>query len=496
MNASFDIIIIGAGVLGTALARELSKYEISIALLEKNDDVSDEVSKANSGIVHAGFDDKPGSVKSQFCVSGNKLFAQLQSELSFGYRPMPSMVLGFSPSDNTSLEQLVERGRQNGLNDIVILNKHEAMEREPELNEHITSALYCGESGLVSPYEYGIALAENAIQNGVNLYLGQKVIAIEKISEKIRERTQKFIIRTEANEEFETRVLVNAAGLYANAISHMLDICDYTITPRKGQYVLYDRGTGDVLSHILFQCPTEKGKGVLVTPTYHGNLLVGPNSTNHDDKSDVNTDLETLINIINTGLKSVKSLPKRPIRSYAGNRPISSTGDFIVRASEVQNFFELAGMASPGLTASYAIAKFMTQKIVDTYALTRKQGWHANRRAIIVPNFKKNFLSHKEMQPYVELTQGNPERMVCRCEQVREGTIRDACQRGIPLASTDAVKRRTRAGMGACQGTFCQARVRAILSEYNQVPEEEILQHGNTPEPQKATMQELMLRIK
>lgn len=495
-----DVLIIGAGVIGMGLARALSKYDIDVKVLEKNSDVSDEVSKANSGIVHAGFDDMPGSVKSNFCVKGNKMFPRLQSDLNIGYRHMPTLVLSFHPKDISTLEQLVERGEKNGVKNIAVISKAEARERESNLHESVCAALYCGESGIVSPYEYGIALAENAVYNGVSIYLEHKVQNIQKIENGFVVKTS-HVVQTNQhdtqnsaqngaqnsvqNREFRAKIVVNAAGLYADTISKLLGIDDYDIRPRKGQYVLYDRDTGTSIQHILFQMPTKAGKGVLVTPTYHGNLLLGPDATEQNEKDNVHTDLESLRNIVQKAKQSVTTLPKQMIRSYAGNRPISSTGDFIIRESKVDGFFELAGISSPGLTASYAIAEHMSKMIVDKYHFGKKSGWHENRKKIIECNIDRKFLPQNELKQFVDMNIGNIERVVCRCEQVREGIIKDACSRNIPITSSDAIKRRTRAGMGTCQGAFCESRVRAVLSYYSKLDEQKITKHGNTPCPSK-----------
>ena len=477
-----DVLIIGAGVIGMGLARALSRYDVDVKVLEKNSDVSDEVSKANSGIVHAGFDDMPGSVKSNFCVRGNKMFPRLQSELNIGYRAMPTLLLSFNQKEVSALEELVERGKVNGVKNITIISKEEAGEKEPNLHSSVCAALYCGESGIVSPYEYGIALAENAVYNGVSIYLEHRVQGIQKIEDG-------FVVQASQSNtqctEFRAKIVVNAAGLYADDIAKFLNINDYAIQPRKGQYVLYDRDTGASIQHILFQMPTKQGKGVLVTPTYHGNLLLGPDATNHNEKDNVDTDLESLRNIVQKAKQSVKTLPERIIRSYAGNRPISSTGDFIIRESKVEGFFELAGISSPGLTASYAIAEYMSKMIVDKYHFGKKRGWHENRKGIIRCNLDRKFLSQNELKPFVDMKIGNVERVVCRCEQVREGIIKDACTRNIPITSSDALKRRTRAGMGACQGAFCESRVSEVLSYYSKLDAQIITKHGNTPCPFK-----------
>lgn len=482
MRNMCDVLIIGAGVIGMGLARALSRYDIDVCVLEKNSDVCDAVSKANSGIVHAGFDDVPCSVKSQFCVMGNAMFPRLQSELHIGYRAMPTLLLAFNPKDISMLEQLRERGRVNGVKNIAVLSKEAVLEREPNVCESVCAALYCAESGIVSPYEYGIALAENAVYNGVSLFLEHGVQNIEKLNDGFvvfASRDDSHII------EFQSRVVVNAAGLYADTIANMLAIDDYDIHPRKGQYVLYDREDGDSIRHILFQTPTNTGKGVLVTPTYHGNVLLGPDATNHSEKDNVDTDTESLRVIIQKAKRSVKRLPKKIIRSFAGNRPVSSTGDFIIRESRIEGFFELVGITSPGLTASYAIAEHMSQMIVHKYNFGKKNGWHENRKQIIVCNLDKTFLSQKALKPFVDMAIGNPERVVCRCEQVREKVIKDACSRNIPIRTSDAMKRRTRAGMGVCQGAFCESRVKEVIAYYTQKDKHTITTHGNTPCPRK-----------
>ncbi|KYZ76798.1 FAD/NAD(P)-binding oxidoreductase [Anaerosporomusa subterranea] len=460
----YDVCIIGAGVVGMNIARELSRYKLRVCVLEKEADVSCGCSKANSGIVHGGYSDESGSLKAELCVAGNRLYQQLDAELCFGYRQTGSMVLAFREEDVAKLEKLYNQGLRNGVQGLSVISGEQAREMEPHLSREVKAALYCENAGVTSPYEFVIALAENAVENGVELRLNTEVTAIQPFD-------GWFTIVTSAG-ELVARTVVNAAGVYSDAIASMIGIDDFRITPRRGQYLLLDKDQNYLVKSVIFQVPTELGKGILVTTTYHGNLMIGPNAEDIGDKADVGTDEETIRRIVLAARKSVPGFDmKKALTSFAGNRPIANRTDFVIEASKVKGFINLIGIDSPGLTASPAIAL----KVVDILEmagleLVKKSSFQPCRQPII---------RKKSADFNGRIDSPDPENhIICRCEQVTEAEIIDSLHRGIPVQSLDAVKLRTRAGMGKCQGAFCGSRVRQLLARELNIPLEEVTQRG------------------
>lgn len=452
----YDVVIIGAGIIGTSIARELSRYDLKIALLEKENDVSMGSTKANSAIVHGGYAEAHAKLKGRVCYQGRRQFEKLNEELNFGFAPIGSLVLAFEEEQKKGLEDLLENGRLNGLPDLEILDHDAIMEIEPNVNPEVKYALYCKGAGVCSPYEMAIALAENAVANGVELYLETPVKAIE--------RTENgFDVIAGEDQVFDTRYVVNAAGLYSDKISAMVGVDDFQILPRSGEYLLMVRGSGSAINQVLFQMPTKMGKGILVTPTYHGNLLIGPDAVN-DESVDRDTHAERLLKIFKEATLTTDKLNiKQFIRSFTGVRAVSTTDDFIVEESRVPHFINVAGIQSPGITSSPAIAQMVAGILRDAgLDLREDPGFNPHRDPIIT---KKELKPMKEILPLLDLPLGDPERMVCRCEQVTEATILDAMHRGIPVTTIDGIKRRTRAGMGWCQGTFCRPRVAEVMSK-------------------------------
>ena len=460
----YDICIIGAGVIGANIARELAKYKVKVCLIEKEEDVSCGASKANSGIVHGGYSDKPGTLKAKLCVQGNRMYEQLNKELNFGYRETGSLVLAFRDEDLGKLEQLYEYGISNGVGGLEIIDGDKAREMEPYLSKEVKSALYCANAGVTSPYEFVIAAAENAIANGVELKLKTKVLGIEKIDHYFKLTTNK--------EEIYGRYIINAAGSYSDKVSSMAGIDDFHITPRRGQYVLLDKEQNYLAKTVIFQVPTELGKGILVTTTYHGNLMIGPNAEDIDDKEDVSTTEEALEKIVDAARMSVPDFNmKKAITSFSGNRPFANQKDWLIEESRVQGFINLVGIDSPGLTASPAIALRVVEII-------------KNAGAVLVPNpdfisYRPPIFKAKDKSFAGDINGTTPEeKNICRCEQVTEAEIIDALHRGIPIQSIDAIKRRTRAGMGRCQGNFCRPRVREVIARELSIPIDEVTLRG------------------
>ncbi|AJQ28282.1 NAD(P)/FAD-dependent oxidoreductase [Pelosinus fermentans] len=460
----YDICIIGAGVVGTNIARELAKYQVRVCLVEKEEDVSCGASKANSGIVHGGYSDEPGTLKAELCVKGNRMYEQLNKELNFGYRETGSVVLAFRDEDMKTLEKLYQYGIKNGVGGLAIIDGEKVRELEPYVSKEVKAALYCRNAGVTSPYEFVIALAENAITNGVELKLNTAVVGIEKVDDYFKVATNKG--------EIQTQYVINAAGIYCDKISSLIGIDDFHIIPRRGQYVLLDKEQNYLANSVIFQVPTELGKGILVTTTYHGNLMVGPNAEEINDKDDVGTTEDVLENIVKTARMSVPDFDmKQAITSFAGNRPNSSKKDWIIEESRVAGFINLIGIDSPGLTASPAIAlKVVGLLKLAGLELKNKKDFMAYRKPIIQVK-DENFKG--------DINSTNPdEHIICRCEQVTETEIIDALHRNIAIKSIDAIKRRTRAGMGKCQSGFCLSRVKEIIARELHIPVEEVTQRG------------------
>lgn len=455
----YDVVIIGAGVTGASVARRLSRYDLKVAILEKENDVSMGASKANSAIIHGGYAEDGKELRGSMCYPGRLEFDKLEEELNFGFLKNGSLVIGFDENDLKVLEKLYKQGIENGLDDISIIEQDEIRRIEPNISDEVKYALYCKGAGVISPYEYVIALCENAVDNSVKLFLETEVLDIRK-EEDI------FVLKTN-KEEFKAKYIVNASGLNGAKISKMIVQTDFSIHPRSGEYLIMQKGTGEKIKTVLFQVPTPKTKGILATRTFHNNILLGPDAID-EEEIDKDTHQERLAEIYTQAQKSVKENViniKEFIRSFTGLRPASSTGDFIIEASEEENhFINAVGIQSPGLTSSPEVAKRVV-KILQQNGLTliEKEDYNPNRKAIIKYKDLEDFNSIKDKVNY-EL--GNDERIVCRCEQVSEKTLRDALSRSTPVLSFDALKRRTRCGMGFCQGTFCKNRVLEVMEDF------------------------------
>ncbi|WP_434284143.1 NAD(P)/FAD-dependent oxidoreductase [Clostridium botulinum] len=460
----YDVSIIGAGVVGSAIARELSKYNLKVCLIEKEEDVGTGASKANSGIVHGGYVAKYGTLKGELCIKGNSMYNQLEKELNFGYRNPGALVIGFDEDDENRIKKLYENGIKVGCNDLEIIYGDKIKELEPHINKDVKVALYAKSVGVASPYEMTIALAENAIENGVDLKLETKVLAIDKEHEA-------FIISTNKG-EIKSKYIVNAAGLYSDKIANMLGMDDFKILPRRGQYVLSTKDQGYLVNKVIFQVPTEKGKGILVTTTYHGNFMIGPDAQEVVDKEDIGTDIESIEYIIKTARKSIPDFDvRKSLTTFAGIRAISSTGDFVIGETKVKSFINAAGIDSPGLTSSPAIAEKIVGILKESgLQLIKNEKFNPYRKPIIIKKDKSFDGKIDDEDP--------TKNIICRCEKVTESEIIDAMKRGIPVKSTDAIKRRTRAGMGFCQGNFCRPRVKAIIAREMGIPVEKVTVRG------------------
>ncbi|WP_319201097.1 NAD(P)/FAD-dependent oxidoreductase [uncultured Ilyobacter sp.] len=468
----YDVAIIGAGVIGCAIARELSRYNLSIAVIEKTEDVSTGATKANSGIIHGGYDADHKKKKGYFSRKGNQRFDQLEKELNFGFSRCGSLVLAFSHEELEKLKEIKSNGEKNGVDDLSIIDADEIQKIDPNVSKEALYALYCPSAGIASPFEFCIALIENAIQNGAELFLNNEVKSIQKKEDSFSLITNK--------KRFEAKYVINCAGVYSDKVSQMAGIGGFQINPRKGEYLVFEKGTGTIINKVIFQCPTKKGKGILVTSTYHDNLMIGPDAQDIEDREDTTTSIEALEHIIEEARRSVPDFDiKKIIRSFSGIRASSSLKDFIVEETKLKGFVNVAGIESPGLTSSPEIAVYVSDILKKSgLKMTQKENFNPYREAIIKKKPKESMISMKEAMPLINLPLGDPDRIVCRCEQVSEKTIRNSLDRGIKVDSLDGVKRRTRAGMGVCQGQFCSSRVREVVSDHYHMPEDSVIERG------------------
>lgn len=463
----YDVIVIGAGVSGSATARELSRYDLKVGVLEKEEDVCCGTSKANSGIVHAGFDARPGSLMAKMNVRGNQMMEQLTEDLDIPFERNGSLVLCFAKDEMERLEKLKKQGEENGVKRLKILSGEEVRRMEPDLSKEVYAALYAPTGGIVCPFELNLALAENACQNGAEFYFDTAVEQIEKTEGGYRIHA--------GEKTYETRCVVNAAGVYADVFHNMVSEKKIRITPRKGEYYLLDKKAGTTVHHTIFQIPGAYGKGVLVTPTTHGNLLVGPTAVDIEEKEGTNTTKTGLDEVAQKAMRSVPNLPLRQvITSFAGLRAHEDGHEFIIREVEdAEGFFDCAGIESPGLTSAPAIGEMVAQILKEIMNLEEKEDFIATRKGVLDPNT----LSKEER---MELIKEKPEygNIICRCEMVTEGEIMDAINRPLGAKSLDGVKRRTRAGMGRCQAGFCSPRTMEILARERHVSMFEITKSG------------------
>ena len=462
----YDIAIIGAGITGSAIARELSKYNLNTVVIEKEVEVCQGTTKANSAIVHGGFDAKVGSLKAKLNVRGNELYHQLCKELNVDFKRNGSLVLAFNEEDEKHIKELYNRGLQNNARGLKILNREEILEIEPNINKNIVSALLCESAGIVCPFNLNIALMENAIANGTTLKLQAQVIGIEK-------KGDVFNIKLSSGEELNSKYVINAAGVYSDKINNMVGGNEYYIIPRKGEYKVLDKSEGKLVNHVLFQCPTEKGKGVLVTQTVHGNLLVGPNATVVDDKKDITTSSKGMEEIVNDSKISIENINfGKTITSFSGLRATANSGDFMIFASDIcKNFINVGGIESPGLASAPAIAEYVLQILINEgLELSAKPNYNPFRK-------KEKPFAHMNREERQELIarDDNYKKIICRCESVTEGEIIDAIRRPCGARTVDGVKRRVRPGMGRCQGGFCGPKVIEILARELNIGVEEIL---------------------
>lgn len=449
----YDVIIVGGGVAGAASARELSRYKVKACVLEKEEDVCCGTSKANSAIVHAGYDAATGSLMAKLNVRGNEMMEQLSKDLDFPFKRTGSFVICLREEDLPGLQTLYDRGVANGVKDLRILNREEVLEMEPNIVDNVYAALYAPTAGIVCPFNLNIALAENAFENGVEFKFNTEV-------QNIRQTENGWMIETNQG-IYETKYVVNAAGVYADKLHNMVSEKKIHITPRRGDYCLLDKTAGNHVSRTIFALPTKYGKGVLVTPTIHGNLLIGPTAIDVDDREGTNTTADGLDQVIGKAGQNVKNLPMRQvITSFAGLRAHEDGHEFLIgELEDAKGFIDCAGIESPGLTSCPAIGEMVAGILKDKMGLELKEDFKATRKGILDPDT----LTKEERAELIrrEPAYGN---IICRCEMITEGEIIDAIRRPLGAKSLDGVKRRTRAGMGRCQSGFCSPRTMEILA--------------------------------
>ena len=471
----YDAVIIGAGVTGCAIARELSRWQVKACVLERAEDVCCGTSKANSAIIHAGFDAEPGSWKARMNVRGSAMMPGLCRELDVPFRRNGTIVLCTAQDGRTqpepealqALQKLLEKGRQNGVPGLEILPRETLLAMEPNLTQQTAAGLYAPTGGIICPFTLTIALAENACRNGVEFRLNTEVLHITRCTGGYRIHTTRGIL--------ESRAVINAAGVYADTLHNMVSTEKLHITPRKGEYCLFDHTAGEIVSHTIFQLPTEMGKGVLVTPTIHGNLLIGPTAVDITDREAVNTTQAGLDTVFSRAAQSIREIPVRQvITAFAGLRAHEDGDDFVLgEVRDAPGFFDAAGIESPGLSSAPAIGELISRQVAAYLQLSENPDFSGSRAGIpqvhALPFAERTALI-AELPDYADI--------ICRCEMISRGEILDAIRREPGARSLDGVKRRTRAGMGRCQSGFCAPRVLEILRQELQLPVTEITKCG------------------
>ncbi len=464
----FDVLVIGAGVTGSLIARKLSSYSLKVLVIEKENDVGNVTSMANSAIVHSGYDPLPNTNKAKFNVLGNKMYPQLTKELDVSLKKIGSLTLSFSQEQNELLLELVKRGEENGV-DVKFLSREDTLKLEPNLSNDVQGALLAENTYIVNPFTLVVHAMENAVDNGVMLHLSEEVTDIKKDNAFYLVKTNK--------DEYKCKVVIDAAGLYADKIHEMVESIDYSINPRKGEYFVLDHFNNEFIHHIIFPLPSEKGKGILVVPTTSGNYLVGPSSSFIDDKDDLSTDSMTLTEVKENALKMIPSIPfNQSIRVFSGNRPTPTNHDFnIGHAKNDKNFIFASGIESPGLASSPAIAEYVVDSLLSqAIKLEKKKDYN--------PNIKKRInLKILTNEERTKIIKENPDygTIICQCEKITLGELKDELMRSVPPKTIKAMKKRTRAGFGKCQGGFCQAKVMSLLAEFYNEKMNEILLDKN-----------------
>lgn len=462
----YDAVVIGGGVIGGMVARELTRYQLKVCIVEKENDVSMGATKANSAIVHAGFDAKEGSLKALLNVRGSKMMKKVTDELGVKYRNNGSLVIGFDDDDRATVEELCKRGTANGVEGLEVIDRERLTELEPNIGDGATCALYAPTGAIVCPYELTIAAVGNAMDNGAELKLNFEVKDISHID-------GGYIVKSETD-SVKTRIVINAAGLYSDKVAQMAGDKSFSVHPRRGEYILLDKECGSIVSHTIFRTPSKMGKGILVSPTVDGNLILGPTSVDMTDKSDKSTTPEGFAKIIKEAGENVKLLPlNMTITSFCGLRAVGDSGDFIINMP-FKGFVNLGGIESPGLSASPAIAEYVVEMLRgDGFEFEENKDFDPVRKPM-------HYFREASVEEKNEIIRENPSfgKIVCRCETVTEGEILEAIRTNPKPRDLDGVKRRTRAQMGRCQGGFCMPYIVELLAKEGNVPYEAVTKNG------------------
>lgn len=448
-----DVAVIGAGVVGGMIARELSRYELSLCLIEARSDVALGATRANSAIVHAGFDAKEGSLKALLNVRGSKMMERVCSELGVKYKNNGSLVVGFNDEDRDTLISLMERGEKNGVEGLGVLSREEILALEPNIGESVTCALHAPTGAIVCPYELCMAAVGNAMDNGAELRLNFRVCEIKR-------EDGGYTLISDNGDSVSAKCVINCAGIYSDDIARLVGDDSFDVHARRGEYMLMDKECGGIITHTVFRCPSKMGKGILVSPTVDGNLLLGPTAEDIDDKEDTSTTAEGLASVRARASEQVSGIALgKVITSFTGLRSVGSTGDFIIN-SPVGGFINVAGIESPGLSSAPAIAEYVADMVRDAgFELKAKADYNPIRRP--AHYFRELSIDEKN-----EIIKEHPEyaHVICRCETVTEGEILEAIRTNPKPTDLDGVKRRTRASMGRCQGGFCTPYIVELLA--------------------------------
>lgn len=462
----YDAVVIGAGIIGAMTARELTKYNFKVCVVDKANDVAMGATKANSAIVHAGYDAIPGTLKAKLNVMGSEMMSRVTKELGVKYENNGSVVIGFNDEDKKIIRELYDRGIKNGVKNIKIVDKQELAALEPCISDDAICALYAPSGAIVCPYELCIAAMGNAMDNGAALKLNFNVIKIS-----VRDGFYEVI---SDKETVRAKYVINAAGVYSDAMARLVSDNSFTVHPRRGEYLLLDKECGTLAKHTIFKTPTKLGKGILITHTVDGNLLLGPTSFDIEDKENTDTESVGILDIQKVAARYIKFVPLgKTITSFCGLRAVGSTGDFIIN-SPIKGFINAAGIESPGLSASPAIAKYIVDIIKnDGIQLTENKNYNPIRKP-------SHYFREANLEEKNRIIKENPAygRVICRCETVTEGEIASAIHTNPGARDIDGIKRRTRAGMGRCQGGFCMPAVAEILSREMNVPFESVTKSG------------------
>lgn len=466
---NYDVIIIGGGITGTAVAHELAKYNLEIALLERGLDVGIGATKGNGGVVHPGYDPHPGTLKAKLNPAGARMYPKLAKELGFGLRHTGTLVVAYSDADLKKVDELLDNAAVNGVDQVEKINGEQLRNREPFMNPAAVGALLAHTTTMIDPFEVAAAFADNAYANGTDIFTGQEVNGIQKGQDGL------FNITTTAGQSYKTRYVVDAAGVYADDVAALAGIHEYKVQGRHGNICVFDKELSTPISTVMFPCPGPDTKGLALIPTVSGNTLIGSTATMLEDKEDVTNDAEGIAELIDGAKHLVPDIDiSKIIRTFAGQRPVAldNGNDFYIAESEAQpGFIHAAGIQSPGAASAPAIAEYVRDLLANAgLELKNRPGHNPFREP--APDFS-------DLGPEAQdaLIANDPAygRIVCRCETVTEGEIIAAIHSGVGAKTVEAVKRRTRAGMGRCQSGFCQYRVMEILARELGLPEDKVL---------------------